>query len=231
MSIEAAREATYFRLAADADQFLTMAKFRAARKLWARVELACGLSPKPLLVTAETAWRMMTQRDAYVNLLRTTIAVAAAGLGGADAITVLPHTAPLGLPDARDDEFLVSESNARAVHQLDRWATWPVMAALLVGPRGLAGEEFPLARPKLLAASQLAVGRDVILVSHIRYHRFDAGIAGVVVAGLIGRGLSERCRQRRRHRGCCGHGGRRRPVDGGARRDQGDEEEGKTHPG
>jgi len=33
-------------------------------------------------------------------MLRTTIAVAAAGLGGADAITVLPHTAALGLPDA-----------------------------------------------------------------------------------------------------------------------------------
>jgi methylmalonyl-CoA mutase len=33
-------------------------------------------------------------------MLRTTIAVAAAGLGGADSITALPHTAPLGLPDA-----------------------------------------------------------------------------------------------------------------------------------
>ena len=43
---------------------------------------------------------MMTRRDPYVNMLRTAIAVAAAGLGGADAITVLPHTAPLGLPDA-----------------------------------------------------------------------------------------------------------------------------------
>jgi methylmalonyl-CoA mutase len=43
---------------------------------------------------------MMTRRDPYVNMLRTTIAVAAAGLGGADSIAVLPHTAPLGLPDA-----------------------------------------------------------------------------------------------------------------------------------
>lgn len=42
---------------------------------------------------------------------------------------------PLGLPDTRDTEFLVSESNVRAVHQLERWATWPVMTALLVGPR------------------------------------------------------------------------------------------------
>jgi len=100
MAFEAARNAIYFRLTADADQFLTMAKFRAARKLWARVEAACGLAPRPTLLTAETAWRMMTSRDPYVNLLRTTIAVAAAGLGGADAITVLPHTAPLGLPDA-----------------------------------------------------------------------------------------------------------------------------------
>jgi methylmalonyl-CoA mutase len=100
MALEAARDAIYFRLSADADQFLTIAKFRAARKLWARVEETCGLAPKPVMVAAETAWRMMTRRDSYVNMLRTTIAVAAAALGGADAITVLPHTAPLGLPDA-----------------------------------------------------------------------------------------------------------------------------------
>ena len=89
----------YFRLAADADQFLTIAKFRALRKLWARVEEACGLAPVPAFVSAETAWRMMTQRDPYVNMLRATIAVVAAGLGGADAITVLPFTLALGLPD------------------------------------------------------------------------------------------------------------------------------------
>jgi methylmalonyl-CoA mutase len=100
MALPVARDAIYFRLTADAEQFLTMAKFRALRKLWARVEAACGLAPKPAMVTAETAWRTMTKRDPYVNMLRTTIAVAAAGLGGADAVTVLPHTAPLGLPDA-----------------------------------------------------------------------------------------------------------------------------------
>jgi methylmalonyl-CoA mutase len=43
---------------------------------------------------------MMTRRDPYVNMLRTTIAVTAAGLGGADSIVALPHTAALGLPDA-----------------------------------------------------------------------------------------------------------------------------------
>src|SRR5580692_7162468 len=122
VALAAARDAIYFRLSADADQFLTMAKFRAARKLWARIEQACGLTPKPAMVTAETAWRMMTKHDPYVNMLRATIAVAAAGLGGADAITVLPHTAPLGLPDpfarrvARNTQLvLLEESNLARV--------------------------------------------------------------------------------------------------------------------
>jgi methylmalonyl-CoA mutase len=98
--LEAARGMIYFRLAADADEFLTIAKFRAIRKLWARVEEACGLAPKPAIVAAETAWRMMTRRDPYVNMLRNTIAITAAGLGGADNIAALPHTAAIGLPDA-----------------------------------------------------------------------------------------------------------------------------------
>lgn len=42
---------------------------------------------------------------------------------------------PLGLPEASETEFLVGESNVRAVQQLERWATWPVMTALLAGPR------------------------------------------------------------------------------------------------
>ncbi len=100
LSLDAARGMIYFRLAADDDQFLTIAKFRAIRKLWARVEQACGLTPNPVQVAAETAWRMMTRRDPDVNMLRTTIAVAAAGIGGADNIAALPHTAALGLPDA-----------------------------------------------------------------------------------------------------------------------------------
>jgi methylmalonyl-CoA mutase len=122
MALETARDAIYFRMSADADQFLTMAKFRAVRKLWARVEAACGLASKPVVIAAETAWRMMTRRDPYVNLLRATIAVVGAGLGGADTITILPHTAPLGLPDvlarriARNTQLvLLEEANLARV--------------------------------------------------------------------------------------------------------------------
>ena len=117
-ALEAARRMIYFRLSADADEFLTIAKLRALRKLWARIEEACGLEPAPCFVAAETAWRMMTRSDPYVNMLRTTIAVVAAGLGGADAITALPFTMALGLPDrfarriARNTQLiLLEESN------------------------------------------------------------------------------------------------------------------------
>jgi methylmalonyl-CoA mutase len=122
MSLEAAYAAIYFRMTADADQFLTTAKFRALRKLWARVATASGLAAKPAIVMAETAWRTMTRRDPYANILRATIAAAAAGLGGADAVTVLPHTAALGLPDhfarrvARNMQLiLLEESNLARV--------------------------------------------------------------------------------------------------------------------
>ncbi|MEH2483798.1 methylmalonyl-CoA mutase [Nitrobacteraceae bacterium AZCC 2146] len=98
--LDVARGMIYARLSADADQFLTMAKFRALRLLWARIEESCGLKPKPLFIAADTAWRMLTQRDPYVNMLRATVATFAAGLGGANAICVLPHTLALGLPDA-----------------------------------------------------------------------------------------------------------------------------------
>jgi len=100
VGLDAARRMIYARLSADADQFMTLAKFRALRLLWAHVERHCGLEPQQLVVAADTAWRMLTQRDPYVNVLRATIATFAAGLGGANSVTVLPHTLALGLPDA-----------------------------------------------------------------------------------------------------------------------------------
>lgn len=100
IALDAAQGMIYARLAADADQFLTLAKFRAMRLLWARIEQASGLTPKPLFIAADTSWRMLTQRDAFVNMLRATMATFSAGLGGANAITVLPHTLARGLPDA-----------------------------------------------------------------------------------------------------------------------------------
>jgi methylmalonyl-CoA mutase len=122
VALEDAQGMVYARLSADADEFLTLAKFRALRLLWARIEQACGLTPGPIFVVAETAWRMLTQRDPYVNMLRATIATFSAGLGGANAVAVLPHTLALGLPDpfarrvARNTQLvLLEESNLAKV--------------------------------------------------------------------------------------------------------------------
>ncbi|TQJ57692.1 methylmalonyl-CoA mutase subunit beta [Streptomyces sp. NBC_00080] len=88
-----------FRYAATADQFLTVAKLRAARRLWARVTEVCG-SAVGQVQHAVTSPVMMARRDPWVNMLRTTVATLAAGVGGADAVTVLPFDHALGLPDA-----------------------------------------------------------------------------------------------------------------------------------
>lgn len=118
LSLADARKALYVRLSADADQFLSLAKFRALRKLFARIDQACGLAQQPLFVAAESAWRMQSQRDPDVNMLRLTMATFSAALGGADSITLLPHTLSLGLPDefarrvARNTQLiLLEESN------------------------------------------------------------------------------------------------------------------------
>jgi len=90
-----------FRYAAGADQFLTIAKLRAARRLWSRVAEVCGTGPAGAAQRqhAVTSAVMMTERDPWVNILRTTVACLGAGVGGADAITVLPFDAAIGLPD------------------------------------------------------------------------------------------------------------------------------------
>ncbi|MFE2042566.1 methylmalonyl-CoA mutase family protein [Streptomyces sp. NPDC059477] len=88
-----------FRYAATADQFLTIAKLRAARRLWARVGEVCG-APSPQRQHVVTSSVMTTPRDPWVNMLRATVAALAAGVGGADAVTVLPYDHALGRPDA-----------------------------------------------------------------------------------------------------------------------------------
>ncbi|MFJ6796872.1 methylmalonyl-CoA mutase family protein [Streptomyces sp. NPDC091268] len=101
LGTEAALGQLEFRYAATADQFLTIAKLRAARRLWARVAEACGApqagAQRQHAVTSPV---MMSRRDPWVNMLRTTVACMAAGVGGADSVTVLPFDHELGLSDA-----------------------------------------------------------------------------------------------------------------------------------
>jgi methylmalonyl-CoA mutase len=86
-----------FRFAADDDQFMTIAKLRAARRLWARVAEVVG-EPEAgaARLHAVTSLPMMAQRDPWVNMLRTTLAAFSAGAGGAD--TVLVHPFDVAIP-------------------------------------------------------------------------------------------------------------------------------------
>ncbi len=104
-----AAQALEFRMAATAEQFPTIAKFRAVRRLWARVLELSGVpaTERTMSLHAVTSRPMMAKYDPWVNMLRTTVAAFAAGVGGADSITVLPFDSPLGLPDA------LSRRNAR----------------------------------------------------------------------------------------------------------------------
>ncbi|EWC60738.1 Methylmalonyl-CoA mutase [Actinokineospora spheciospongiae] len=102
LDVDTAAARLEFRYAATADQFLTIAKLRAARRLWARVAEVSGISAGAAAQRQHAVGSpaMQTRRDPWVNMLRSTLACFGAGVGGADAVTVLPFDAALGLPDA-----------------------------------------------------------------------------------------------------------------------------------
>jgi methylmalonyl-CoA mutase len=102
LDLEAAFGQIAFSYAADANLFLSVAKLRAARRLWGRVAEACGQpqAARRMRLHVTTSERMLSRRDPWVNILRGTVAALAASVAGADSVTVLPFTAAAGLPDA-----------------------------------------------------------------------------------------------------------------------------------
>ncbi|GIJ44938.1 methylmalonyl-CoA mutase [Virgisporangium aliadipatigenens] len=123
LPVERASAQLEFRFAATADQFGTVAKLRAARLMWARVLQACGAPDSVRMYQhAVTSAVMLTARDPWTNLLRGTLACFGAGVGGADAVTVLPFDAAVGRPDgfarriARNTQsLLIEEANVARV--------------------------------------------------------------------------------------------------------------------
>jgi methylmalonyl-CoA mutase len=123
-AVEDAAASIDFRYAATDEQFPTIAKLRAARRLWNRVVELSGVTTADAgqLQHAVTSRPMMSRYDPYVNMLRTTVAAFAAGVGGAAAVTVLPFDEPLGLPEpfsrriARNtSSLLISEAHVAVV--------------------------------------------------------------------------------------------------------------------
>lgn len=104
-----------FKIAIDANYGIGIAKLRAARRLWARVQDALGLSAQPMQIHAVTSARMLTRYDAWVNLLRNASACFAAATGGADAITVRAFNESFSVPEelgrriARNTQIMAME--------------------------------------------------------------------------------------------------------------------------
>ncbi len=124
LSVDDAAGQIDFRYAATDEQFITIAKLRAARRLWNRVAELSGVTTDAggQRQHAVTSRPMMSAYDPYVNMIRTTIAAFAAGVGGAEAVTVLPFDEPLGLPEAFSrriarniSSLLISESHVAIV--------------------------------------------------------------------------------------------------------------------
>src|SRR3954452_3873603 len=110
------------RLAATDEQFSTIAKFRALRRLWSRLAELCAVADPQTRIGAVTSRPMTSAYDVHVNLLRATIAAFGAGIGGADSVHVVPFDEPtgeisaLGRRMARNTSaLLVAESHVAAV--------------------------------------------------------------------------------------------------------------------
>jgi methylmalonyl-CoA mutase len=114
LSVDEALRALEFRWAVSAEQFPSIAKLRAARQIWDRIARESGAAAdrRGQYQHAVTSPAMLTRRDPWVNMLRTTIGCFAAAVGGADAITVLPFDAAIG----RSDEF--ARRIARNTHSI-----------------------------------------------------------------------------------------------------------------
>ncbi len=123
LGVEAAAGQLEFRFAATPDQFSTIAKLRAARRLWHRAADVAGVTDCRLRQHAVTSRAATARYDTWVNVLRSTVACFAAGVGGADAVTVVPHDdllvpggSPTGRRLARNTQLvLVEESNLARV--------------------------------------------------------------------------------------------------------------------
>jgi methylmalonyl-CoA mutase len=187
---EAILNATSLCLSADQNQYVTMAKARAARMLFARIAEACGVSNPPAAhLFMETSYRMLTRLDPETNILRNTIAVFAAGTGGADEISVLPHTLTHGIPDplarrlARNTQtVLIAESHLD--HVIDPAAGAGGIEALTEALAEKAWEIFVGIERDGGLATMIASGQLAAMMAEARASRAAKPIVGTTLFAM-----------------------------------------------
>lgn len=109
-----------FNMGISSNYFMELAKFRAARMLWAQIVAQykpADLESAKMMAHAETSRFNQTIYDAHVNLLRSQTETMSAALAGVDSITVTPFDAPYKTPDefseriARNQQLLLKEES------------------------------------------------------------------------------------------------------------------------
>ena len=117
MSIDETAPLVRFRLSLDSNFFMTIAKLRAARVLWAKIVEAFGGSEesRKIRVNAKTSVYNKTVYDPYVNMLRTATEAFSGVIGGCDSMTVSPFDEIMRKPDefssriARNQQIILQE--------------------------------------------------------------------------------------------------------------------------
>ena len=118
VAVDVAAKKMKFNFGISSNYFMEIAKFRAARMLWATIvkqyEPKCDCSCK-MTAHAETSTFNMTLFDAHVNMLRTQTEAMSAAIAGVDSITVCPFDKTYETPDefaeriARNQQLLLKE--------------------------------------------------------------------------------------------------------------------------
>ncbi len=108
-----------FNMGISSNYFMELAKFRAARMLWAQIVNQYGADKDAckMMVHAITSEFNQSIFDAHVNLLRSQTEAMSAALAGVDSMTVTPFDKPYKTPDdfseriARNQQFLLKEES------------------------------------------------------------------------------------------------------------------------
>ncbi|MDE6489831.1 MAG: methylmalonyl-CoA mutase small subunit, partial [Muribaculaceae bacterium] len=120
MDVDTVATRIKFNMGVSSNYFMELAKFRAARMLWAQIVNQYAPADKAsckMAVHAETSRFNQTIYDAHVNLLRSQTEAMSAALAGVDSITVTPFDTPYKTPDdfseriARNQQFLLKEES------------------------------------------------------------------------------------------------------------------------
>lgn len=109
-----------FNMGVSSNYFMELAKFRAARMVWAQIVEQYKPESKQsgkMMAHAITSRFNQTIYDAHVNLLRSQTETMSAALAGVDSITTTPFDVPYKKPDAfseriaRNQQFLLKEES------------------------------------------------------------------------------------------------------------------------